>query len=134
MLKPWLKKTLQIVGTLALVALVVIVYRRTDWSKGITPDGSMTLIAGVIAFIAVIIQIISSSKQVQDQVKAQRDAERGEQVRQRKGVAIGLLFEIDGFYRSYLRDPRKVFDRIDVSKDNLPGVRSVGENPFPVYV
>jgi hypothetical protein len=134
MLKPWSRRILQIVGALALVVLLVIVCRRTDWSKGFTPDGALTLIAGVIAFIAVIIQIASSSKRVQDQIRAQRDAEREEQERQRKGLAIGLLFEIDGFYRSYLRDPRKVFDRVDAGKDNLPGVRSIGENPFPVYV
>jgi hypothetical protein len=122
MLKPWLKKTLQIVGTLALVALVVVVYRRTDWHKGFTPDGVMTLIAGVLAFAA-----------VQWQIWDQRRAAHREQDRQKRAVATALLFEIDGFYRSYLRDPRKFWAHIDPKKDALPGVRSVGENPFPVY-
>jgi hypothetical protein len=103
MLKPWLKRILGIVGTLALMALTVILYRRTEWSKGFTPDGVMTLVAGVIAFIAVIIQIRSSSKQVQDQIKAQRDAEREEHERQKRAVATAILFEIDLIYRSMIR-------------------------------
>jgi hypothetical protein len=35
----------------------------------LTLDGLMTLIAGIIAFVAVIIQIRSSSKQLHDQMK-----------------------------------------------------------------
>jgi hypothetical protein len=104
MLKPRLKRILQIAGTLALVALVVIVCRRTDWSKSFSPDGDLTLVAAVIAFIAIIIQIRSSSKQVQDQIKAQRDAEREEQERQKRAVATAILFEIDLIYRSMIRD------------------------------
>ena len=104
MLKPWLKRTLQIVGTLALVALLILVYRGTDWRKRFTPDGDLTLVAAAIAFIAVIIQIRSSSKQVQDQIKAQRDAEREEQERQKRAVATAILFEIDLIYRSMIRD------------------------------
>jgi hypothetical protein len=103
MLKPWLKRILQVAGTLALIALVVGVYRRTDWSNGFTPDGALTLVAGVIAFIAVIIQIRSSSKQVQDQIKEQRDAEREERERQKRAVAAALLAEIDDFYKFSLR-------------------------------
>lgn len=69
----------------------------------LTLDGLMTLVAGVIAFVAVIIQIRSSSKQLHDQMKAQRDAEREEQKRQKKAVATAILFEIDGFYRYHVR-------------------------------
>jgi len=70
----------------------------------LTLDGLMTLIAGLIAFAAVIWQIRSSSKQVQDQIKAQRDAEREEQERQKRAVATAILFEIDLIYRSMIRD------------------------------
>ena len=63
----------------------------------LTLDGLMTLIAGVIAFVAVIIQIRSSSKQVQDQIKAQREAEGEERERQRRAIATSILFEIDSF-------------------------------------
>jgi hypothetical protein len=103
MLKPWLKRILQIVGTLALAALLVVVYRRTDWSKGFTPDGVMTLVAGIIAFVAIIIQIRSSSKQVQNQIKAQREAEHGERQRQKRALAAALTAEIDDFYWFFLK-------------------------------
>ena len=92
MLKPWLKIILQIVGTFALVALVVIVYRRTDWCKGFTPDGIMTLIAGVLAFAA-----------VQWQMWHQRRTFRQEQDRQSRVVATAILFEIDDFYHYGLK-------------------------------
>jgi hypothetical protein len=65
-------------------------------------DGLMTLVAGIIAFVAVIIQIRSSSRQVQDQIKAQRDAEREERERQKRALATALVFEIDHCYRAYL--------------------------------
>ena len=80
---------------------------RTDvamqFEAKLTLDGLMTLIAGIIAFIAVIIQIRSSSKQVQDQMKAQRDAEREEVERQKRAVAIAIRFEIDLIFRSMIR-------------------------------
>jgi hypothetical protein len=103
MLEPWLKRILQIVGTLALGALVVIVCLRTDWSKSFSPDGVLTLVAGVIAFVAVIIQIRSSSKQVRDQIKAQRETEREEQEREKRAVASALSAEIDDFYKFFLK-------------------------------
>ena len=83
----------------------------------------MTLAAGILAFVA-----------VQLQMRNQRRAVRQEQERQKKAVATAVLFEIDGFYRSHLRDPRKLLERIDPIKDNLPGIRSVGPTPFPVYL
>ena len=129
MLKPWLNRILQIVGTLALVALAVIVYRRTDWSKGLTPDGAMTLVAAAIAFIAVIWQIRSSSKQVQEQIRAQRDAERKERERQRKAVATAILFEIDGFYAGYLRQPRDFLAGKDIENVGLPAVHIYWDQP-----
>ena len=76
----------------------------------LTLDGLMTLIAGVIAFIAIIIQIRSSSKQVQDQIKAQRDAEREELERQKRSVATAILYEIDNFYLRHLIDRARSFE------------------------
>jgi hypothetical protein len=93
MLKPWLIRAVQVVGTLALVVLVVIVYRRTDWCKGFTPDGIMTLIAGVLAFGA-----------VQWQMWDQRRTSRREQENHKRAVATALLAEIDDFYKFILKD------------------------------
>jgi hypothetical protein len=135
MLKPWLKRPIQIVETLALVALAVIVYRRTDWRKGFTPDGVMTLMAGVIAFFAVIIQIRFSSRQVQEQLTVQRDAQREETDRQKRAVACALLFEIDGFYRWLLRDIRGFLRDVDPEKEDFRFLEAkpIGTNPFVIY-
>ena len=123
-------------GTLALVALLVVVYRRTDWSKGFTPDGALTLVAAAIAFIAVIVQIRSSSEQVQDQIKAQRDAEEAERERQRRAVAAALLAEVDSFYARFLQRRSKLFDswkRTENDPQSREVFHSVAGNPFVVY-
>lgn len=133
MLKPWLSRTVQIVGTLALVALAVIVCRRTDWSKGFTPDGVMTLIAGVIAFVAVIIQIRSSSKQLREQVASYDRASLEERERRNRAVAKGILFEIDSFYRYYLRDLRDYLEKFDTVSGKLPFIKPNVPGLFGVF-
>jgi hypothetical protein len=99
----------------------------------LTLDGLMTLVAGVIAFVAVIIQVRSSSKQLHDQMKAQRDAERQEQDRQKKAVATALLFEIDGFYAAYLRQLRDLLEGKEIRRDTLPHIMSLPPDMFPVF-
>jgi hypothetical protein len=85
----------------------------------LTLDGLMTLIAGVIAFIAVIIQIRSSSKQVQGQIEAQRVAEREERERQKRAVAGAILSEIDNTYRYLIRDVRDFLRTIEPANVDL---------------
>jgi hypothetical protein len=133
MLKPWSRRILQIAGAVALVALVVTVYRSTDWGKGFTPDGAMTLIAGVIAFIAVIIQIASSTKQVQDQIRAQRDAEREERERQKRAVATAILYEIDSFCMIELDHVDKNLASWDAASNNLPSAAGLRTNISDIY-
>lgn len=99
----------------------------------LTLDGLMTLIAGLVAFLAVMIQICSSSKQLRDQMKSQHKAEQEEQKRHMKAVATALLFEIDGFYATYLRQSRDRLEKMDLEKDGLPQMASFGPNLFPVY-
>jgi len=99
----------------------------------LTLDGIMTLIAGVIAFIAVIIQIRSSSKQVQNQIKAQSDAEREEREGQKKAVATALLFEIDSFYRLHVRETHESLKRWSPATGDLFVAKSISPQPFPVY-
>jgi hypothetical protein len=98
----------------------------------LTLDGFMTLIAGLIAFTAVIIQIRSSSRQLREQIKTQRDAEREEQERQKKAVATALLFEIDNFYYYHLRGVRGYFEEI-VRRRQLLEVVRVPPSLFAVY-
>lgn len=99
----------------------------------LTLDGLMTLIAGVIAFVAVWWQIKSSREQVEKQLQSDLKAREEEQRRQRLAVARALLFEIDEFYARYLREPWKKLESFDPVSDKPLGVLSVGSNPFPVY-
>jgi hypothetical protein len=125
MSKPWLSRILQIVGTLALVALVVIVYRRTDWCKGFTPDGIMTLVAGVLAFAA-----------VQWQMWDQRRTLLQEQERQKKAVAAALLSEIDCFYLAGLSGRSELFEsweRMGSDPKSLEVFYTVVGKSFVVY-
>ncbi len=122
MLKPWRSRIIQIAGTLALVALTVIVYRRTDWSKGFTPDGIMTLIAGVLAFAA-----------VQWQMWDQRESLRQEQMRQSRAVAKAVLFEINNFYCYYVRDVQAFLKGQDVLSCKMLGIKSIPSDAFPIY-
>ena len=136
MFKLWSKRTLQFVGTLAVVALAIIVCRRTDWSKGFSPDGNLTLVTAAIAFVAVIIQIRSSSKQVQDQIRAQRDAEEEDRERQMRSVAAALLSEIDCFYASHLEPVSRAFESWRMTENDPQSVeafRFVAGKPFTVY-
>lgn len=122
MLKPGLKRAVQIVGTLALVALAVIAYRRTDWSKGFTPDGIMTLIAGVLAFAA-----------VQWQMWDHRRTSRQEQGNHKRAIAKALLFEVDDFYSNHLMGVYDRYRGFDGSIEKLPGVTGMDRRPFAAY-
>jgi hypothetical protein len=104
-----------------------------EFEAKLTLDGLMTLMAGIIAFIAVIIQIRSSSKQVQDQLKAQRDAEREGREGQKKAVATALLFEIDSFYRLHVRETNESLRGWSPTTGDLFEAKSISPQPFPVY-
>jgi hypothetical protein len=98
----------------------------------LTLDGLMTLAAGIIAFSAVIIQIRASSKQLREQMRTQRDAEREEQERQKKAVATAILFEIDGFYRYHVGGLRGYLEEI-ARKGELLEVVRIPPSLFAVY-
>ena len=73
-----------------------------NYDPKLTADGLMTLLAGLVAFIAVMRQINASSRETTRQLEA-RDAERREtQEREREALAIALLLEVDHFYRNFL--------------------------------
>ena len=112
-------------GALALVALVVIVCGRTDWSKGFTPDGIMTLIAGALAFAA-----------VQWQMWHQRRTSRQEQENHKRAVAAALLSEIDCFYASHLDRRNELFEfweRTDTDRQSIEVFQTLAGKPFAVY-
>jgi hypothetical protein len=99
----------------------------------LTLDGLMTLIAGLTAFVAVIIQIRSSSKQLHDQMKSQRDAEREERERQKRAIATVILYEIDNFYMIELELVEKKLAGWDGANDHLPTAISFRANTAEIY-
>jgi hypothetical protein len=105
---------------------------RMQFEAKLTLDGLMTLLAGIIAFAAVIIQIRSSSKQLHDQMKAQRDAKEEEQGGQKKAVATAIIFEIDDFYRYHLKGVYGYLEET-ARKGELIEVVRVPPSLFAVY-
>jgi hypothetical protein len=104
--------------------------RSGNWAP--TFQGVATVVGVFVAFITVIWQIRSSSKQVQDQIKAQRDAEREELERQKRAVAAGILFEIDSFYVYHVGG---AYDYINefLRRRELPEVVRIASSLFSVY-
>src|SRR5260370_41926570 len=99
----------------------------------LTLDGIMTLAAGVIAFVAVILQIRSSRKQIELQLDAERKARTLESERQKQAVARSLLFEIVNFYRYYRGHVRPLLDRVDVEACLPPLLSAPRSDFFAVY-
>jgi len=48
-------------------------------------------------------------------------------------VTRAILFEIDTFYRYHFRDPRRFLQGVDPRDCELPVVKSLQPDPFPVY-
>jgi hypothetical protein len=67
-----------------------------NWT--LTLDGVMTLIAGLIAFVAVIIQIRLSSSELKKQLDADREVRKGEEERLKRAVTTAILLEIESVY------------------------------------
>jgi hypothetical protein len=83
----------------------------------------MTLAAGILAFVA-----------VQLQMRDQRRTLREEQETQKRAVAKAILFEIDGFYRYHLRGLRDYLKSFDLERQMpLPVVKPIETNPFSIY-
>jgi len=114
-------------------------HRWFQLGRGLSVDGltmiGATLFAAAAGFLAILYQVRSSSKQLRDQIRAQRDAEQAEQERQKKAVATAILFEVDYIYRYIIRDVG------DLVKGYPPGLqwayelvgRGVERMPFTAY-
>src|SRR5712691_4873704 len=80
----------------------------------LTLDGLMTLVAGIIAFIAVVLQIRSSRREMVRQLNVEKEARALEEKRQNEAIAKALLFEIANFYGFYRVHVRPFLVRVDV--------------------
>jgi hypothetical protein len=99
----------------------------------LTLDGIMTLSAGVIAFVAVVLQIRSTRKQIELQLEAEKKARALEFERQKQVVARALLFEIVNFYRYYCGHLRPLSDQVDVDECAPPLLSAPNSDFFGVY-
>jgi hypothetical protein len=97
-------------------------------------DGAATLTAGIIAFIAVWLQIKASRSQVESQLKAEKDQREASQRAEILAVEKAILFEIDDFYREYLRDLRDALEEISPEASALPFIKDVRAISFPVFL
>ena len=86
-----------------------------------------------IAFITVIWQIRSSSKHVEDQIKAQRDAEREGQARQKRAIATAILFEIDCFRTIELDYVERHLAHCGGASDAFPTAAGLRTNLSQIY-
>jgi len=125
-----------IVGIVLCVGLVGF-HRYTQIGRSLSVDGlalvGTTLVAAAAGFLAILYQVRSASRQLREQLADQHRTLATESERQKKAVATALLFEIDGFYATYLRQPRDLLTTKEVAKDPLPRFTSIGPNRFPVF-
>lgn len=91
-----------------------------------TPEAWATVLAALIgagaALLVLIIQRYLESK-----------ANLREQIRQRRAVTRAILVEIDTFYRYHFREPCRFLETVDPFTCELPLIKSLDANPFPVY-
>jgi hypothetical protein len=101
----------------------------------LTLDGLMTIVAGIIAFVAVIIQIRSSSRQVRDQIQAQREAEQEDKERRKRAVATAIAFEVDFIYAAFIRGVEALFKKESGTPHFEQRIASkrIERLPFAVY-
>lgn len=99
----------------------------------LTLDGLMTLVAGIIAFVAVLLQIRSSGNQIQQQLRADREARIQEEERHKRAVARAILFEILNFYVHYEKYVRPHIEQVDAESCTPPTISAPEPNSFSVY-
>ena len=94
-------------------------------------DGILTFFGGLLALWAIWRQTSHADDGLRKQLEGEKRAREEEKERRKKSVATGLLFEVDSFYQSHLQD--FLGPKADVKLSELPFIRSVALNPFPVY-
>jgi hypothetical protein len=114
----------------------------------LTWDGLLTFLTGVLAFAAGLLAFFGIRSQIrhadaglQKQLDANAQSRREAEHARRRAVATALLFELDNFYRAYVRGlaeaiacaPGQVDGRDYLESPHLPPLRKTPSDPFPVY-
>jgi hypothetical protein len=98
-------------------------------------DGILTFIGGALALLGMWIQSRHADKGLKAQLDAERVARLEQDGRRKRALAKAILFEIDNFYRIYLRDPRPVLMNVnakDCGVGLLPVLKTPSDEPFPI--
>jgi hypothetical protein len=110
-------------------------YYAIVFDPKLTLDGVLTFVGGALALLGMWIQSRHADKGLQRQLNAERQAREQERARRKRALARAILFELDNFYRIYLRDPRPVLLAVDAKAcavGQLPAFRTPGDDPFPI--
>jgi hypothetical protein len=108
-------------------------FYKFTFDPRLTLDGLMTLLAGGIAFIAVLLQIRSSRQAVERQIYEEKGTRAREEEGRRQAVAKALLFEIANFYGYYRVYVRPHLDQKDPEACVPPSLIAPGSDFFAVY-
>lgn len=109
--------------------------------SGPTWDGLLAFVGGLLAFLAIWRQVRHADSGLREQLKSEKKVREEEDLNQKRAAALAMLFELDNFYRAYVRGlaneiPCKRGDVEGlhyVGSPFLPPLRKVPSDPFPVY-
>jgi hypothetical protein len=107
----------------------------------LTLDGIMTLAAGVIAYVAAVRQMRLADRGLKQQLQAEKKGRLQEDEERQRAVAVAMLFELDNFYRAYVRglakeipgSPKEANGPAHLESLLLPPLRKIPSDPFPMY-
>jgi hypothetical protein len=99
----------------------------------LTLDGLATLLGGLLAFLAVLLQVRSARRGLRAQLETEKQARRGEARERRRSVAVALLFEINSYWAGDVRNLLKLLEAL-IPSSVPPTLKPRSANPFPVYV
>ena len=98
--------------------------RKLSW------DGLLTLLGGFLALFGIWWQVRHADAGLKQQLQAEKDARVGERDERKRAVSTAILFEIDRFYRYYVKNLLK---DLSSTEQAYPALESPGPAPFPVY-
>lgn len=99
--------------------------------SGPTWDGLIGFLGGVLAFVAILIQVHFANKGVRSQLQAEKDARAQDGEARKRAVATAILFEVDQFYRWHVK---AVIESLRNTPPNgLPHFGRIRKGGFPVY-
>lgn len=96
-------------------------------------DGLLTFFGGLLALLGIWWQMRRADGGLREQLQSEKDVRARERHRRNKATATAILFEIDEFYRSYVRDALVYLEDTNKQGEPPPAVQTPGSKPFPVF-